>query len=65
MGPCQWSGLFALPLSAPGQNERLVSGCPAFIESRFGPIGVTRQWPLRNLLASTFPEPRVGRHILS
>jgi hypothetical protein len=36
--PWNWSGPFVLPLSAPGQNSRLASGYPAFVESRFGPI---------------------------
>jgi hypothetical protein len=36
--PWQWSEPFLLPLSAPGQNDRLVSGYPSLIESRFGPI---------------------------
>lgn len=35
--PWSWSGPDVLPLSAPGQNERLVSGFPSFVESRFGP----------------------------
>jgi hypothetical protein len=36
--PWQWFGPFVLPLSAPGQNSRLVGGFPSFFESRFGPI---------------------------
>src|SRR5689334_23532347 len=36
--PWRWFGPEVLPLSAPGQNARLVTGYPSFVESRFGPF---------------------------
>jgi hypothetical protein len=36
--PWQWFGPIVLPLSAPGQNSRLVSGYPSLVESKLGPI---------------------------